>query len=116
MAETASIPVIKQGDAYSLRVPLTLNDEAVTADSLPLIHCVEFFLGEEIRKVWPDDGAFADDVFYVPLTQEETFNLDEGTSVEFDVRVHFIGGAVVGLKKKLKVKVYDAISEVVLNE
>ena len=40
-------------------------------------------------------GAFADDVFYVPLTQEETFNLDEGTSVEFDVRVHFIGGAVV---------------------
>lgn len=114
MAEV--LPVIKQGDAYSLRVPLTLNDERVTESDLDVIHCVEFMLGDSVRKVWPDDGEFADDVFYVPLTQEETFDLDEGTSVEFDVRVHFIGGAVVGLKKKLKVKVYDAISEVVLNE
>lgn len=116
MAETNTIPTIKQGDAYSLRVPLKLDDEAVTAEDLPLLHCVEFMLGDEIRKVWPDDGTFSDGSFLVPLTQEETFALEEGTRVEFDVRVHFIGGAVVGLKKKLKVKVYDAISEVILNE
>lgn len=116
MAETATVPTIKQGDAYSLRVPLELNGEAVTEESLPLIHCVEFFLGEEIRKVWPEDGTFADGVFYVPVTQEETFALEEGSRVEFDARVHFVGGAVVGLKKKLKIKVYDAISEVILSD
>ena len=41
-------------------------------------------------------------------------NPEEGELVEFDARVHFTGGAVVGLKKKLRVKVYDALSEEVL--
>jgi len=114
MAET--LPIIKQGDAYSLRVPLTLNDERVTESDLEVIHCVEFMLGNSVRKVWPDVGSFDDDMFLVPLEQEDTFSLPEDDKVEFDVRVHFIGGAVVGLKKKLKVRIYDALSEVVLNE
>ena len=50
----------------------------------------------------------------MPLTQADTFSLEEGELVEFDARVHFTGGAVVGLKKKLRVKVYDALSEEVL--
>lgn len=109
-----TIPTIKQGDAYALRVPLTLNGEAVTAADLPLIHCVEFMLGSDVRRLWPDHATFSDGLFYVPVKQNDTFPLEEGERVEFDVRVHFVGGGVVGLKKKLKIKILDAISEEVL--
>ena len=109
-----TIPCIKQGDAYDLRVELELNGEAVTAEKLPLLHCVEFMLGDGIRKVWPDDGSFADGAFLVPLTQRETFLLDAEEPAEFDVRAHFAGGAVVGVKKKLRVAVCGALSEVTL--
>ena len=109
-----SIPCIKQGDAYDLRIALELNGEALTAEHLPLLHCVEFMLGDGVRKVWPEDGGFFDGAFLMPLTQADTFSLEDGETVEFDARVHFLGGAVVGLKKKLRVKVYDAISEVEL--
>lgn len=111
-----TIPCIKQGDAYDLRIALDLNGEALTAEDLPLLHCVEFMLGDGVRKVWPAEGGFFDGAFLMPLTQADTFSLEEGELVEFDARVHFTGGAVVGLKKKLRVRVYDALSEVILNE
>lgn len=110
--ETA--PVIKQGDAYELRVSIELNGEALTAVHLPLLHCVEFMLGDGVRKVWPEDGRFSDGAFLVPLAQRDTFLLEAGEPTAFDVRVHFAGGAVVGLKKKLRVEVSDALSEVEL--
>ena len=106
-----TIPCIKQGDAYDLRIALDLNGEALTAEHLPLLGCVEFMLGDGVRKVWPEEGGFLDGAFLMPLTQADTFSLEDGETVEFDARVHFPGGAVVGLKKKLRVKVYDAISE-----
>ena len=109
-----TIPCIKQGDAYDLRIALELNGEALTAEDLPLLHCVEFMLGDGVRRVWPAEGGFFDGAFLMPLTQADTFSLEEGELVEFDARVHFTGGAVVGLKKKLRVKVYDALSEEVL--
>ena len=109
-----TIPCVKQGDAYDLRVVLELNGETVTAEDLPLLHCVEFMLGEGVRKVWPADGCFADGAFFVPLTQQDTFLLEEAEPAEFDVRVHFSGGAVVGVKKKLKVRICDALSDEVI--
>lgn len=114
MADVTTIPTIKQGDAYAIPVTLNLNGEAVTAEDLPLIHCVEFMLGDGIRKVWPGDGSFDNGAFLVPLTQKDTFSLEDGDRVEFDVRIHFFGGDVVGLKKKLKIKILDALSEEVL--
>ena len=109
-----TIPCIKQGDAYDLRIALELNGEALTAEDLPLLHCVEFMLGDGLRRVWPEEGGFLGGAFLMPLTQADTFSLEDGETVAFDARVHFTGGAVVGLKKKLRVKVYDAISEEVL--
>ena len=109
-----TIPCIKQGDAYDLRIELELSGEAITEAHLPLLHCVEFMLGDGVRKVWPDDGAFSDGAFFVPLAQQDTFQLEEAEPVEFDVRVHFVGGAVVGVKKKLRVAVCGALSEVTL--
>ena len=109
-----TIPCVKQGDAYDLRIALELCGEALTAEALPLLHCVEFMLGGGLRKVWPEEGSFRDGAFLMPLTQADTFSLEDGETVEFDVRVHFTGGAVVGLKKKLRVMVCDALSEEVL--
>ena len=109
-----TIPCIKQGDAYDLRIALDLNGEALTAEDLPLLHCVEFMLGDCVRKVWPEEGGFLDGAFLMPLTQADTFSLEDGETVEFDARIHFVGGAVVGLKKKLRVMVCDALSEEVL--
>ena len=111
-----TIPCVKQGDAYDLRIALDFNGEALTAEHLPLLECVEFMLGDGVRRVWPEEGGFVDGAFLMPLTQADTFSLEDGETVEFDVRVRFVGGAVVGLKKKLKVRIFDALSEVVLNE
>ena len=105
------IPCIKQGDAYDLRIAPDLNGEALTAEDLPLLHCVEFMLGDGVRRVWPEEGGFVDGAFLMPLTQTDTFSLEDGETVEFDARIHFVGGAVVGLKKKLRVMVCDALSE-----
>ena len=109
-----TIPCIKQGDAYDLRIALDLNGEALTSEDLPLLHCVEFMLGDGVRKVWPEEGGFLEGAFLMPLTQVDTFSLEDGETVEFDARIHFVGGAVVGLKKKLRVMVCDALSEEVL--
>ena len=109
-----TIPCIKQGDAYDLRIALDLNGEALTAAHLPLLECAEFMLGDSVRRVWPEEGGFLDGSFLVPLTQADTFSLEAGETVEFDVRVRFVGGAVVGLKKKLKVRIIDALSDEVI--
>ena len=109
-----TIPCVKQGDAYDLRIALDLNGEALTAEDLPLLHCVEFMLGDGVRKVWPEEGGFLNGAFLMPLTQADTFSFEDGETVEFDARIHFVGGAVVGLKKKLRVMVCDALSEEVL--
>ena len=47
----------------------------------------------------------------VPLTQEETFALEEGDSISLDVRAAFADGSVVGTKVMQKIKVLDALSE-----
>ena len=106
-----TIPCVKQGDAYDLRIALELCGETLTAEALPLLHCVEFMLGDGVRKVWPEEGSFRDGAFLMPLTQADTFSLEDGETVEFDARIHFVGGAVVGLKYTLRVMVCDALSE-----
>lgn len=109
---------IKQGDAGTMGVVLTINGETVTADDLPLFHCIEFMIGDSIRKLWPDEAFFSDGKFHVPYTQAETLALEEGDTISVDVRVHFeTNGApeqVKGIEAFPKIKVVDAISEEVL--
>lgn len=107
---------IKQGDAYALPVALTVDGETLTAQKLDTVACAEFMLGEDVRKVYPEDVAFdaENDLFLVPVTQAETFALDENSSIALDVRVEFSDGVVVGTKNMLKIRVIDALSEVEL--
>ncbi len=105
---------LKQGDACALPVQLTIDGETVTSGTLDTISSVEFMVGESIRRTYPEDVTFdgENSLFLVPVTQEETFRLDEGETIAFDVRVGFAGGDVVGTKTMQRIKVLDALSEV----
>ena len=115
MAETNTFPTIKQGDAYSLPLELYLNGTKLTAEHLPMLEEIEVTIGEtepirlEAAAAWSE----ASGAFLVPLTQEKSFALEEGRT-DFDVRVQFHGGDVIGIRKKVKIKVVDATSEEVL--
>ena len=104
---------IKQGDAYSIPVSITVDGDTVNAETIALIETVEFMVGEGIRKVYPEEVSFdgENSLFLVPLTQAETFALEDGERIPFDVRVAFAGGDVVGTKTMQNIKVLDALSE-----
>lgn len=104
---------IKQGDEYSVPILIRLNGEPVNVDEVAE---VEFTLSSGIRKLFPGDVQFnsADDSFYLPLTQTETFDFPAGGSVSLDIRVKFVGGNVIGVQRMESFAVADATSEVIL--
>lgn len=104
---------IKQGDQYSVPILVRLNGEPVNVDDIAE---VEFTFGDGVRKLWPQDVQYnsADNCFYLPLTQAETFAFPAGGSVALDIRVKFVGGNVMGVQRQESFAVADAVSEVVL--
>lgn len=104
---------IKQGDAFALPIRISVDGEPLTARDLVLIRSVEFMISEDIRKVYPADVTFDSEtgVFLVPVTQQETFALEEGQQIRLDVRVAFSGGDVVGTRTMEQLDVLDALSE-----
>lgn len=104
---------IKQGDAYKLPIKLTVGGEFVDIQD---IQTVEVYVGSNIRKTYPGDIEYnaGDQMFYMPLTQDETFSLEANSGVSVDVRVKFTGGDVIGVYRMSTLAVYDATSEVVL--
>ena len=104
---------IKQGDQYSVPIRVLLNGEPVNVDDVAE---VEFTFGDGLRKMFPQDVQYnsADNCFYVPLTQTETFAFPANGSVTLDIRVKFVGGNVIGIQRMESAAVADATSEVVL--
>lgn len=103
---------IKQGDAFALPVEVRLADGGI---NIADIESVEFMFND-IRKVYPQDARYdaVDGLFYVPLTQQDTFSFPADETALLDIRVHFVGGDVLGIQQKQPIYVYDATSEVVL--
>ena len=85
---------IKQGDAVVIPVKIRIN-----GDELPVeeVEAVEFRSGD-VRKMFPGEVTYDPEslCFQMPLTQEDTFSFPADDSVQFDVRVKFHGGAVIG--------------------
>lgn len=112
--------IIKQGDEdfieWAIQFKNDVSGEIETIESVANIDKVEFYIGDDIRKMFPEDVSFSEDLkaFLVPYTQEETLALEAGTTITGDVRVKFDTGAVAGLEKKETIKVVDATSEEVL--
>ena len=103
---------IKQGDEYSVLCSIKLNGAAL---DMYWVEKIEFMIGG-VRKLWPGDvdSDPVNRVFYIPITQKESFSFPADGIVEADVRVKFYGDSVMGAKKKLYVRVSDAISEEVI--
>ena len=99
---------IKQGDQYSVPILIRLNGEPLDLDDVAE---VEFTIGNDMRKLWPQDVQYnsADECFYLPLTQAETFAFPANGSVTLDIRVKF-----VGVQRMESFAVADAASEVTL--
>lgn len=116
MADVTTIPLIKQGDEYNMLVELKLNDEIIGEDHLPLLAEIEFALGDLEPVHLNPARCYSKSLgkFLFPVTQEQTFRLEEGRT-DLDIRVQFVGGNVVGIRQKLRLKVLDATSENVLN-
>lgn len=104
---------IKQGDSYKLPLKLTIGGELIAIQD---IQTVEVYIGSDIRKTYPGEIEYGagDQMFYIPITQDETFSLEANSGVSVDVRVKFTGGDVIGVYRMATLAVYDATSEVVL--
>lgn len=103
---------VKQGDACIVPVKILLNGAPVAVED---IETVEFRTGE-VRKVYPQDVTYDAEsgCFHMPLSQEETFTLPADDAVQFDVRVKFRGGTVIGTQKITVFVTVDALSEEVI--
>lgn len=107
----SSLPVIKQGDDVYLQLTLYFNGEVITAAELPLLDEIEytFEYGESRRIKAEDAWNEALGLFLLPVSQEDTFALEDG-STNLDVRVKFLGGNVLGVRSRKRMKVLEANS------
>lgn len=114
---TCRMPTLKQGDECIIPVTMYFNGERLGAEHLPLLEAVEFTLGDEgaqpVCLPAADCWSEALEAFALPVTQEQTFALEEGRTA-LDVRVRFRGGGVLGVRRKANIQVADATSERVI--
>ena len=108
---TGSLPIIKQGDAYAVQVSLTFNGEPIVYSDLDLIEEIEFTFGELAPMRFKPKDIYNTTIgaFLVPLTQKQTFMLEDG-KILVDCRVQFWGGDVVGVARMVRVFVREALS------
>ena len=114
---TGSLPIIKQGDAYAVQVSLTFNGEPIDSGNLDLIEEIEFTFGELAPMRFKPKDIYNTTIgaFLVPLTQKQTFMLEDG-KILVDCRVQFYGGDVVGVSRMVRVFVREALSWEILPE
>ena len=114
---TGSLPIIKQGDAYAVQVSLTFNGEPIVYSDLDLIEEIEFTFGELAPMRFKPKDIYNTTIgaFLVPLTQRQTFMLEDG-KILVDCRVQFWGGDVVGVSRMVRVFVREALSWEILPE
>ena len=109
------LPIIKQGDDVYLQVTLYFNGVAITANELPLLDEIEYcFEYEEPRKIKATDAWNGTlEKFLLPVSQENSFALEDGKT-NIDVRVKFLGGNVLGVRQRNRMKVLEANSQEVI--
>ncbi len=115
ITESSNVATIKQGDAYNIPVKLFFNGVAISTETLSLLDEIEFALGDLDPVRIPASEAWSEALgeFLLPVTQEMTFALEVGKT-DLDVRVQFLGGDVLGVREKARIRVIDATSETVL--
>ena len=114
-SSTSALPIIKQGDDVYLAATLYFNGAAITANELPLLDEIEYcFEDENPRKIKAADSySDALEAFLLPVSQENSFALEEGKT-NIDVRVKFYGGNVLGVRHRDRMRVLEANSQEVI--
>lgn len=86
--------ILTQGSTYKLNVPLTKDGTNI---DIELVDIVEFMF-QDIRKLYGSDGDVTYDnknkVFIIPLSQKETFQLNEASQIEYQARIKYKDGEV----------------------
>ena len=91
--------IIMQGDQCDLTFSLTVDNEELDIDTITKI---QFKVGNLFKTYIKDDNESEvtynseDKLFYFPLTEEETFALDN-TNVNVEIRVKFTDDKIKGL-------------------
>lgn len=97
-----------QGDAYDLAFSIAADDEPL---DISTIESVEVTL-PRINKLYPDEIAYSNGLFYLPLSQKETFWLPERCPMQ--IRVKFKeSGHVIGSDEQI-IDVHRSMSKRVL--
>ena len=86
--------ILTQGSTYKLNVPLTKDGTNI---DIELVDIVEFMF-QDVRKLYGSDGDVMYDkennAFVIPLSQEETFKLNEASQIEYQARIKYKTGEV----------------------
>lgn len=91
--------IIMQGDQYDLTFDLTVNNEELDIDTISKI---QFKVGNILKTYEANDENSEvtynteDKLFYFPLTEDETFALDN-SNVNVEIRVKFTDDKIKGL-------------------
>lgn len=103
---------LKQGDEYYIGITAELNEKRISVGDVAV---AEFCVGD-IRKMYPGEVTYDNDLelFLIPVTQEETFQLTAGEAIPLDMRAKFKNGQVMGFKTLKYVTVYEALSREVI--
>lgn len=99
---------IMQGDQYALTFSIESDEgEILNTDSIDKLRAT---FGS-IQKTYPGEIYCADSIWYMPLTQEETFALSDFQPLE--IRVHLASAdSIIGADMGL-INVKDSIDKVV---
>lgn len=86
--------ILTQGSTYKLNVPLTKDGTNI---DIELVDIVEFMF-QDVRKLYGYDGDVTYDndnkVFIIPLSQKETFQLNEEGRISYQARIKYKDGEV----------------------
>ena len=106
---------IKQGDSVAIFLDLTVNGQTLTPD---MVDDLEVYVGEDLGYYYRNGGVKFDNAtqrWYIWPTQEETFNLDEGSyKVEIRPKYRDQHVTVKGYELDDKIKVKRTASREVL--
>lgn len=103
---------VKQGDECVIPVRILINSVPIPIEDVDRVE----FIADTVRKMYPGDVTYDAETkyFHLRLLQEDTFTFPEDDGIEFDVRVKFKGGAVIGDQKVRIFISINALSEEVI--
>lgn len=98
---------MKQGNQFYLGIKLRDKNGYINIDSVEKI----IFQIQEIEKRYPEEVEYKEGEFYIWLTQEDTFKMQD--EIEIEARIKFTNNVILGSKIK-NVKVKESLNKEVL--